>query len=517
MLQPLLRLQHDIDLKRSEHAAPQWSTVMAAPLHYLAFDLGASNGRALLGRFDGTTLQLEELHRFPNGPTAVRGRLYWNAFALFEHIRQAIGLCTKRGVRLDALGIDTWGVDFALLGARRELLEMPRHYRDPRTDGVMERVFERVPRAEIYRRTGIQFMALNTLYQLFAVAAESPRLLAAADRLLFMPDLFAFWLTGVDRSERSIASTSQMLSPHDGSWDQELLAALDLPGRILPDVQPTGTVCGPLSPAISDEAGQAGVPLIHTACHDTASAVVSVPARDGDWAYISSGTWSIVGVERDGPLISDEGLAANFTNEAGAAGTIRFLKNVPGLWLLQECQRTWAAQGVPSGYEELLPAAVAAPPLASLVHPEDPRFMQPGDMPARIRQACRESGQPEPQSPGEVTRCVLESLALTYRREFAALERLIRRPIHTIHVVGGGSQNDLLNQLTADATGRVVVAGPAEATAIGNLLVQMLAQGRAGTLSDLRAIVARSIAPKRYEPQSTERWKHAESRVAPPH
>ncbi|MEP0845360.1 MAG: rhamnulokinase [Phycisphaerae bacterium] len=489
---------------------------MSSSLNYLAFDLGASNGRALLGRFDGATLQLEELHRFPNGPVAVRGRLYWDAFALFEQIRRAIGLCTNRGVPLDALGIDTWGVDFALLGARRELLEMPRHYRDSRTDGVMQRVFERVPRAEIYRRTGIQFMALNTLYQLFAAAAESPRLLAAADRLLFMPDLLAFWLTGVDRSERSIASTSQMLSPRSGEWDEELLGKLDLPARILPEVQPTGTLCGPLSGEIADEVGQAGAPLIHTACHDTASAVVAVPGRGDDWAYISSGTWSIVGVERDDPLITDEGLAANFTNEAGAAGTIRFLKNVPGLWLLQECQRTWAAQGAPSRYEELLPAADAAPQLASLVHTEDPRFMQPGDMPARIRQACREAGQPEPRSPGEVTRCVLESLALTYRREFAVLERLIGRPIRTIHVVGGGSQNPLLNQLTADATGRPVVAGPAEATAIGNLLVQLLAQGRACTLAELRAIVSRSVSLKRYEPRQHEAWEQAESRMARP-
>jgi len=485
---------------------------MTATANYLAVDLGASSGRVVLGAFDGERLTFEEIHRFDNRPVALGGRLYWNALTLFEEIKAAIRLGTQRGVRLDAAGIDTWGVDFALLGRGGELLEMPRHYRDPRTRGLMERVFERVPRREVYERTGIQFMPLNTLYQLLAVARGETPLLEAADRLLFMPDLFAYWLTGQRNTERTIASTSQMMNTRSGAWDAEFLDRLDLPARLLPPIRDTGTVAGTLLPEVSDECGQPGLRLIHTACHDTAAAVAAAPAAGNDWAYISSGTWSLVGVERNEPLITPEAMDANFTNEAGVAGTTRFLRNVAGLWLVQECQRTWACQGTEHSYESLIALAEAAEPLRSFVDPDTPRFADPGDMPARIREACREASLPVPESPGQVVRCALESLAMKYRHVLATLGRITGRRIAVLHVVGGGSRNRLLNQWTADATGLPVVAGPVEATAVGNLLVQALGRGRIGTLADLRRIVAASGELQRYEPWNTNAWDEAQGR-----
>jgi rhamnulokinase len=487
---------------------------MGTAANYLAFDLGASSGRAVLGAFDGERLSLEEVHRFPNGPVAIHEKLYWNAFGLLAEIKAGITRCTERGVKLDAIGIDTWGVDFALLGRGGELLDMPRHYRDQRTCGVMDRAFERVPRAQIYERTGIQFMPLNTLYQLLAVAEGPTPLLDLAERLLFMPDLFAYWLTGEARSERTIASTSQMLDPRTGHWDLELVEALNLPARILPVIEKTGTVGGMLRPEVADEVGQARMPLVYTACHDTAAAVAAVPASPGSWAYISSGTWSLVGVEVARPLISSETLRANFTNEAGVAGTTRFLRNVAGLWLVEECRRTWALQGHSYSYEQLRQMAAAAPALRSFLDPDDPRFAEPGDMAERIRAFCRDRNQAVPDSPGAVVRGALESLALKYRRILETLERLIGHPIEVIHIVGGGAQNELLNQFTASATGKRVIAGPAEATAAGNVMVQAMAQGRVSSLSELRQVIAASSPTKTYDPRDTEAWREGYSRFA---
>lgn len=485
---------------------------MAATANYLAIDLGASGGRAALGQFDGRRLTVTLVHRFENGPVTVRGGLYWDAFRLFEELKSGLRACTRRGVKLDGVAVDTWGVDFALLGAGGELLAMPRHYRDPRTTGVMERVFQRVPRERIYESTGIQFMPLNTLYQLVATAAAPARLLDAAERLVFMPDLFTYWLSGAAQTERTIASTSQMVAAREGTWDRALLALLGLPDRVLPTIQPTATCVGALVDEVADEVGQRGTPVILTASHDTASAVAAVPATGTDWAYISSGTWSLVGVERPAPLINSAALAGNFTNEAGVAGTTRFLRNVAGLWLVQESVRTWAAQGQQRSISDWMCAAAEAPPLRCFVDPDDARFTTPGDMPARIRAACAERGQAVPARPGEILRCALESLALKYRVVVDALARLTDRAIRVIHVVGGGVQNELLMQWTADATGRPVCAGPAEATAAGNVMVQALAQGRVGSLGELRRVVAASSELRMYEPREVERWEAARTR-----
>jgi len=441
------------------------------------------------------------------------GGLCWDALRLFEQLKIGLGRCTERGVRLDGVGVDTWGVDFGLLSGSGELLAMPRHYRDPRNRAAMEVAFQRVPRSEIYARTGIQFLPFNTLFQLVAVAESTPELLAATTRLLFMPDLFTFWLTGAMATERTIASTSQMLDARAGNWSVELLQRLGLPTQLLPTIAPTGSVAGLLSPELAAEVGQTGTPVIRTASHDTAAAVAAVPAGGGSWAYISSGTWSLVGVELPAPLISPQTLAADFTNEAGVAGTTRLLRNVAGLWLVQECQRTWAAQGQNYSHAELSRLAAAAPPLRSFVDPDDPRFAEPGDMPSRIRQACAQTGQPVPRSPGEIVRTALESLALRYRIVLDTLERLTERRIEVVHLVGGGVQNELLNQFTADATGRPVIAGPVEATALGNVLVQAMAQGRIGTLAELRQVVAASTVLKHYQPCEPNAWLAARERL----
>jgi rhamnulokinase len=487
---------------------------MATTANYLAFDLGASSGRAMLGTFDGERLSLEELHRFENAPINIQGRLYWDAFRLLEELKTGLGRCTQRNIRLDGIGIDTWGVDFGLFLASGEMLSMPRHYRDPHNRPAMELAFTRVPQAAIYARTGIQFLPFNTLFQLVAITQNTPRLLHSAERLLFMPDLFTFWLTGEMATEPTIASTSQMVDASTGNWSLDLLVRLGLPVLLPPQIVPTGSVAGPLLAEVANEVGQAGTPVIRTAGHDTAAAVAAVPARGTNWAYISSGTWSLIGVELPAPLISSQTLAADFTNEAGVGGTTRFLRNVAGLWLVQECQRTWAAQGQAYSYAELSRLAAAAPAFRALVDPDDPRFAEPGDMPGRIRQVCEETGQPVPQSPGEVVRCALESLALKCRAVLDTLERLIGKRTEVVHIVGGGGQNELLNQFTANAAGKLVLAGPVEATAVGNVLVQALAQQRIGSLTDLREVVAASLPPKQYEPRDAHAWQDARARFA---
>lgn len=486
---------------------------MPTSVDYLAIDLGASSGRAVLGTVAGARLELREIHRFPNSPVRMLDRLYWDVPGLLREIKAALGRCGG-GSTLAGIGIDTWGVDFGLLGRGGDLLDLPRHYRDARNRGMMERAFERVPRDELYARTGIQFLPFNTLFQLLAVAASPTRWLDLADRLLLMPDLLTYWLTGVAEAERSISSTSQMVNARTRTWDAELLARLGLPARILPPIRETGTVAGPLLPEVAEEVGLPAVPVIRTAAHDTAAAVAAVPAQGDDWAYISCGTWSLVGVELPAPLITPEALAANFTNEAGVGGTIRFLRNVAGLWLVQECQRTWEAAGQPASFAQLAELASAAAPRAAFIDPDDPRFADPGDMPRRIQDACAARGQPVPQTPGQIVRCILDSLALRHRTVLQQIEQLTGRRVRTVHLVGGGVQNELLCQLTADAAGRPVVAGPVEATAAGNILVQALAHGHVRSLAEIRQVVARSAALKHYEPRDTAGWDEAAARQA---
>jgi rhamnulokinase len=482
---------------------------MAATVNYLAFDLGASSGRAVLGAFDGARLELQEVHRFGNGPVRVLDHLHWDVLRLFGEIGAGLRTCAARQRQLDGIGIDTWGVDFGLLGPSGELLGMPYHYRDLSTRGMFEEAFRRVPRDEIYAQTGIQFMELNTLYQLLALSLRSGERLRLADQLLFMPDLLNYWLTGVRQSEISIASTSQLYDSVRGRWAEALMGKLGLPAAIMPPVSTPGTVVGDLLPDVVDETGLAPTVVIAPACHDTGSAVAAVPGREHGWAYISSGTWSLVGCELSAPIRTPEALAENFTNEGGVENSVRFLKNVAGLWLVQECRRTWQGGGESISHEKLAQLAAATPAAACFVDPDDARFANPGDMPRRIQAFCAETEQPVPQAMGEIARCALESLALKYRINLTKIERITGRPVSVVHMVGGGSRNQLLCQLTADVTGKPVVAGPAEATAIGNLMVQALAHGHVSSLQEVREIVARSSRLRRYEPEPAAVWDDA--------
>jgi rhamnulokinase len=473
---------------------------------FLAFDLGAESGRGVLGLFDGQRLQLDVVHRFPNGPVRTLDTLHWDVLRLHGEMLAALRKCAAERGGLDALGVDTWGVDFALLGRGGTLLGNPRHYRDPHTEGVMEEAFARVPRAGVFRQTGIQFMRFNTLFQLLALQRDRSPLLDAAETLLFMPDLFHYFLTGIKVNEFTDASTSQMLDPATRGWAYGLVKAFGLPTGILGTLVQPGTVLGPLRASVAAETGLTPVPVVAPATHDTAAAVAAVPARGESWAYISSGTWSLMGVETREPLLGEAALAANFTNEGGVGGTVRLLKNVMGLWLVQECRRAWERAGTAYSYDDLMRLAGEAQPFVSLVDPDDPSFLLPPDMPAALAAFCRRRGEPAPVDVGATVRCALESLALRYRWVLERLEELTGRRIDTLHVIGGGSQNTLLCQLTADACDRPVLAGPVEATAIGNVLVQAVGLGVLGSLADAREVVRRSFEVRAYSPQKPDAW-----------
>jgi rhamnulokinase len=477
----------------------------------LAFDLGAESGRAILGTFAAGSLQVSVLHRFPNVPVRVGNRLYWDVLRLWSEMQEALRLAGREGP-LASIGVDTWGVDFALLGRDGELLANPRHYRDPHTEPYPQAAFATVPAEEIFRATGLQFLRFNTLFQLLALRQAASPLLAAAETLLLMPDLFHFWLSGTQANEVTNASTTQCYNPVRRSWDDHLLERFGLQRSWFGRLIPPGTQLGVLRPELAADTGLGVVPITAPATHDTAAAVAATPGDGDAWCFLSSGTWSLMGVELPQPLIHDGVREANFTNEAGVAGTTRFLKNVMGLWLVQECRRSWMRHGAEYPYDELTRQAESAPPLVSLVDPDDPRFLLPADMPEELRRFCRATAQPEPASPGAVVRCALESLALRYRWVMEKIVDLTHRPIRTIHVVGGGSQNRLLNQMTADATGCTVVAGPVEATAIGNVLTQALGLGLVFDLADIRGVVRRSFPVERYEPRNRQGWDQAYNR-----
>lgn len=495
--------------------------MMGTTANFLAADLGASNGRVLLGKWDGGRFDLEVLHRFENGPTQVLGRLYWDVLALWRELNAGIARYAATYVEpLAGIGLDTWGVDYALLDSAGRLLGNPVHYRDSRTNGVMEKVFEVVPRREIFEVTGLQFLQLNTLIQLCSMRlARDPQLDCAA-RLLMMPDLFHYWMTGQQIAEYTIASTSQMLDATTRSWAQDLLHRLELPTHILPDIVQPGTVLGPLLPELVKAAGLRNAPpVIAVASHDTGSAVAAIPGLDVHSAYLSSGTWSLMGVEVDEPVINEKTLALNFTNEGGVDGKIRLLKNITGLWLLQEARRQWEREGHSYTWAELLAAAEEAPAFRSLVNPDAPDFFEPSNMVDTIQAFCRRTGQPVPQSVGEVVRCCLESLALRYRWVVEALEEILAaagrgdgRQIHVIRVVGGGSQNRLLNQFTADACGRTVITGPVEAAALGVIMMQAVATGHLAGVREGRAAIAASIEQETFEPRRESGWDEAYAR-----
>jgi sugar (pentulose or hexulose) kinase len=484
-----------------------------AARNLLAFDLGAESGRALLGHFDGKRLTLEEKHRFATSNGRLNGHLHWNFLAQWEELKTGLRKAAAGGTRIDAIGVDTWGVDFGFLDRNGDLLSNPFTYRDAQTDGMLERAFARVPRAEIFEATGVQFMQINSLYQLMALAERRSPLLEMARTMLFVPDLFNYFFTGEKAAEFSIATTSQMYDPRKRDWARGMLEALGVPTHFLPNVVPSGTRLGNLRADVASECGAAGdIPVIAPGCHDTASAVAAVPASGADWCYISSGTWSLMGVEIPQPIINEKSLRLNYTNEGGVTGNIRFLKNIMGLWLVQECRRQWLKDDQEFSYAQLTQMAASAQPFKAVIDPDHNPFIAPGQMPAKVAAFCAKTGQAPPASTGEVVRTCLESLALTYRKTLEGLEDVLGWRIGVIHIVGGGTQNELLNQMTADACNRPVVAGPVEATAIGNMLVTAIALGDIKNLEEGRAVVKASFDVKRYEPADARAWEDAYER-----
>ncbi len=480
-------------------------------LRLAAVDLGAESGRVLIGTFDGGRIAIEEVQRFPNVPVRVGGTLHWDALRLFGDI--ATGL-RKAGAAGDvaSVAVDTWGVDFGLLDERGRLLANPVHYRDARTDGMVERAFGLVPRDEIYGTTGIQFMAINTVYQLLAMASTDDPLLRHADRLLMMADLFAHFLSGASVAEYTLASTSQALDARARDWARPMLERLGIPTGLLPEIVAPGTNVGRLTGDLAAASGLAATRVVLPGSHDTASAVVGTPIASPSTAYLSSGTWSLVGLEVPEPVISDVSLAANLTNEGGVAGTIRLLRNVVGLWLVQESRRAlWPDREAPT-YEELAGLADTARPFTAFIDPDDERFLRPGDLPARVREFCAETGQPVPQDTATLIRVLLESLALRYAAAIDQLAAAAGHPVDALHVVGGGSNHRLLCRLTAGATGLPVRAGPVEATAIGNLAVQAIAAGELASVAEARELAARSFPTTTFEPSGD--WTGARERFA---
>ncbi len=487
---------------------------MAESLNYLALDLGAESGRAILGRWDGDRLHLSEIHRFSNSPVRLPDGLHWDILRLWNDVVTGIGKAVKEtGGPLAGIGLDTWGVDFGLLDRQGRLIENPYHYRDDRTDGMLEVAFARVPKQEIFAQTGIQFMQLNSLYQLLSlVESHSPSIELAAS-FLNTPDLLNYWLTGRQVNEFTIATTSQCYDPRRRAWATPLLEALGIPTGWFGEVVDPGAVIGTLRQAVAEETGAHRTPVVAPACHDTGSAVVAVPAAGEDFAWVSSGTWSVLGAEVREPNITPESLAYNFTNEGGAGGTFRLCKNIMGLWLVQECRRTWAAHGEAYSYDELTAMAAAAKPFVCTVSPDDHEFLKPGDMPARLRAYAAHTGQVAPATKGEMVRSVLEGLALQYRLVLERTESLLGRPLDPIHIVGGGTKNRLLSQFVADATGRQVFTGPIEATAIGNILMQAVASGALTSIAEARAVIRQSADVLTFEPGSRAGWDEAYDRL----
>ncbi len=476
---------------------------------YLAFDFGAESGRAILGQLGAGRLTTREVHRFKNEPVEYAGSLHWDVPRLWYEIRKT--LSSLDDTPLAGIGVDAWGVDYALLGEKGELLQNPYHYRDRRTAGVMDEVFKKIPREEIYRATGVQFLAINTLYQLFAALRDAPALLKVAQKLITIPDLFHYWLTGNAVCEFTNASTTQLVNPVKRTWASELIDRLGLPGHLWSKIIEPGTLLGHLLPNIGAHSVLAGTVVIAPATHDTGSAVAAISAREGT-AFLSSGTWSLVGTEIDQPLITAEALRMNFTNEGGVNGTTRLLKNVMGLWILQRCQQSWASDGKSSDNAKLLEQAAREEAFHCLLDPDHDSFLRATDMPTAIARFCARTHQPLPKSAAGFTRAVLESLALKYRLVLANLEQLTEKRIERVRVIGGGSKNRLLNQFTADATGRTVLAGPAEATALGNIAVQMLATGAVDSLPQVRDIIDRSYPAEAFTPVDPEKWNRQAER-----
>jgi rhamnulokinase len=486
---------------------------------YLAIDLGAESGRVMAGLWNGKALRLEEVHRFPNGPVHLGESIRWDVMRLWAEIQNGLALAARKyGSSIHSVGADTWGVDFVLLTRQGEMLGQPYHYRDARTNGIMQKAFRKVSRSEIFAQTGLQFMQFNTLFQLLALKQNAPQLLACADSLLFLPDFVHWALCGSRETEFTIASTSQCMNPVSRAWAAGLLKKLGIPTAIFPKIVPPGTTLGALRPSLAQRLGLKQTKVIAPPSHDTASAVAGVPTLNTgkpNWAYLSSGTWSLMGVEVQKASLTKRTEELNLTNEGGLDGTYRLLKNIMGLWLVQQCKRAFDARGSNLDYSQLARLASQAPPLRSLVNPDASCFLNPPDMPKAIQHFCRQTGQRVPKTEGQLIRCAYESLALRYRQVLGWLEELTGNSIEVIHVVGGGSQSDILNQFTADACQRPVLAGPIEATAMGNLLVQVRSSGELSSLAEMRTAVRNSSAIKTYAPGKPHAWEEASARFLP--
>ena len=490
---------------------------MGKTYRFLAFDLGAESGRAVLGILENERIRLEEIHRFPTEGLVMLGTRQWDLARIYQEMCLGLAKCAREcTVHLDGIGTDTWGVDFGLVARDGTVLGNPVHYRDKRNEGMTDAAFAVVPRAEIYHATGIQFLPFNTIYQLLSMVRTQSPLLEVADSLLMMGDLFGYLLSGTQACEYTNASTTQLLDPHTRTWNEGLIEKLGLPRHILLEPVPPGTILGTILPEIAVLTGiDPRTPVIAPATHDTGAAVAAVPVAGdaGPWAYLSSGTWSLLGAELDQPNISEQSLALDFTNEGGVGGKIRFLKNIFGLWLVQECRRTWERGGQKLDYASLTAEAAASPAFVSLINLDDARLIAPDSMPDLIQTMCHETGQPAPEGRGPIIRCALESLAMKYRQTLRALDGVLGRKTERLHIIGGGTQNKLLSQMTADACGIPVVCGPVEATALGNIGVQAMAVGAIRSLAHLREVIGNSVTLEHYRPQDTASWDQAAERM----
>ncbi len=475
----------------------------------LAIDLGASSGRGIVGSFDGQKLSIKENHRFSNDPVILCGRMHWDVLRIFHEIKQSIAKTVLDGDTIRSIGIDTWGVDYALLDEGGKMLSNPYHYRDARTEGIVSYVGRFFAPSELYAKTGIQTMNFNTVFQLAADLRDDPKMVENAARMLNIPDLLNYFLTGKMANEYTILSTGALLDAQKRDYAKDIIAKVGIPQRLFGNIVAPGMSLGKLLPQVQSEVGKTDAEVLTVASHDTASAVIAVPTQEKEFLFISSGTWSLMGTELDAPKINAETEKYNFTNEGGVNNTIRFLKNIMGLWLIQESRRQWRREGKEYSFAELENLAKAVKPFRCFIDPDHPSFVAPGDLPTRVREFCQRTGQYVPETVGEIVRCIYESLAMKYRYTAETIAKLTGISPRVIHVVGGGTKDVFLSQMTADACGIPVCAGPEEATAIGNLLVQLMAAGEAENLSDARAIVAASFACKHYEPQNTDAWDAA--------
>lgn len=478
--------------------------------YFLGFDIGASSGRAMLGILEDEKLELVEIHRFVNQMQRINGHYFWNIFSLFNELKTGLKKCVKEhGIQPESIGVDTWGVDFVHLSKEGLILSLPFAYRDSRTNTSMDDLFQVIPQEEVYAQTGIQFMQFNSLFQLFSMVKDQSSLLEITDSILFMPDALNYLFSGVKKSEFSIASTSQMIVPGTCTWNTSLLDKAGIPTHILNEIILPGTILGNIQSEVAEETGSKSVPVIAVAGHDTGSAIVSVPSALNNFAYISSGTWSLMGIESKQPIVSAQTQQLNFTNEGGVDGTTRFLKNIMGMWLIQEVQRIWEGEGAKYSWTEMVGLARKSEPFKFLINPDDPMFLNPRDMVQAVRDFCYQTAQGTPQNHGETIRCIYDSLALKYRYTLEQIGDVTDQVIEVIHIIGGGANNHFLNQLTADATGLPVIAGPTEATAIGNILIQAKALGYVGSLSEIRQIIANSFDLVHFIPSDELDWDEA--------